>query len=195
MRIASTFSIPAEPARVFDAILDEATMQRCIFGCEELERVDETHYRGRLVDEIARVRFNTSFGAEIVEIERPHRIHAVLTGEDRKLASSVKLTAALVIEAATDSESSVHYEMDLALWGRIGRLGEPIVRRRSQEAERHFVSSLRAAFHADTPAAAPSAAEAPDPLADRPRSAVWRALRAVAVRVRAATHARRHRPA
>jgi carbon monoxide dehydrogenase subunit G len=163
VRIGSSFSIPAPPHEVFDRFLDQETMKSCIPGCHELERLDESHYRGQLVNEVAHVRFNANFGVEITEMERPRSVRAVLTGEDRRLGSSLKLTANLGVEPAGDTESAVSYEMDLALWGKLGRLGEPIIRRRSAEVERDFVAAFKTAF-------APEPEPVMTPATDTPRS-------------------------
>lgn len=176
MRISSSFTIPAAPHEVFDRFLDTGTMRSCIPGCQELERLDDMHYRGQLVNEVAHVRFNARFAAEIVELARPRLVRAVLTGEDRRLGSSLKLAASLGMEPAGESACAVSYEMDLALWGKLGRLGEPILRRRSAEVERDFVAAFTAAFAPEPePAAGPAAAPVPagaavpdSPVADRP---------------------------
>ena len=141
MNLGSSFVVPAEPARVFDAFLDPDAMRASVPGCTELERVDDTHYRGRLVNEIAHVRFSAGFTAEITEVREPEEVRAVLKGEDRKLGSSIKIDATLAVRPEGDA-SQVSYRMDVALWGKIGRLGESIVRRRSAEVERQFVDTF-----------------------------------------------------
>lgn len=168
MRICSSFTIPAAPEEVFDRFLDQDIMRSCIPGCNELERLDEVHYRGQLVNEVAHVRFNARFAAEIVELERPRRVRAVLTGEDRRLGSSLKLSASLGVESAGETDSAVSYEMDLALWGKLGRLGEPVIRRRSTEVERDFVAAFKSAFSPEPePHQEPAVAAAPGPLSAR----------------------------
>lgn len=157
MRIGSTLTIPAEPIQVFERFLDPDTMQACIPGCAELEQLDDRHYRGLLVNEIAHVRFSASFAAEITEIESPGLVRAVLTGEDRKLGSSIKVNAVLQVAPEGDT-SRVDYEMDIALWGKLGRLGEPIVRRRSAEVERQFSAAFTDAVLGRPPAVAAPAA-------------------------------------
>jgi uncharacterized protein len=152
MRIGSTLTIPAAPSRVFERFLDPETMRACIPGCVELERLDDTHYRGLLVNEIAHVRFSASFAAEVTEIEAPRLVRAVLTGEDRRLGSSLKVNATLRVEPQ-DAQSRVSYEMDIGLWGKLGRLGEPIVRRRSVEIERQFSATFARACNEPAPAA------------------------------------------
>lgn len=154
MQIGSTLTIPAAPGRVFEQFLDPETMRACIPGCVELERLDDAHYRGLLVNEIAHVRFSARFAAEITEIEAPRLVRAVLTGEDRRLGSSLKVRATLRVEPE-NADSRVSYEMDIALWGKLGRLGEPIVRRRSVEVERQFSAAFAQACNESVPAAPP----------------------------------------
>ena len=141
MNLGSSFVVPAEPARVFESFLDPDAMRVSVPGCTELEKLDGTHYRGKLVNEIAHVRFSAGFTAEITEIREPEQVRAVLKGEDRKLGSSIKIDATLSVQPDGD-QSKVSYDLDVALWGKIGRLGESIVRRRSTEVERQFVETF-----------------------------------------------------
>jgi carbon monoxide dehydrogenase subunit G len=138
MKLGSTFSVPVESERVFERFLDPDSMRVCIPGCEELVRVDEKQYTGRLVNEIAHVRFDASFSAEITELDPPREVRAVLKGEDRRLGSSLKLDAVLNVRPAGDG-SEVTYSMEMALWGKLGRMGESIFRRRTAEVEKQFV--------------------------------------------------------
>lgn len=138
MKLGSTFTVPVDSERVFERFLDAESMRVCIPGCEELVRVDDKHYSGRLVNEIAHVRFNASFSAEITEMTAPKEVRAVLKGEDRRLGSSLKLDAVLTVQPDGDS-SQVSYSMEMALWGKLGRMGESILRRRTAEVEKQFV--------------------------------------------------------
>ena len=98
MNLGSSFVVPADPSRVFDCFLDPDAMRACVPGCTELERVDDTHYRGRLVNEIAHVRFSAGFTAEITEVREPEEVRAVLKGEDHRLGSSIKIDATLALQ-------------------------------------------------------------------------------------------------
>jgi uncharacterized protein len=161
MKLGSSFVVPAERSLVFTHFLDPGSMRACIPGCAELERVDRTHYRGRLVNEIAHVRFSAGFSAEITELREPHEVRAVLKGEDRRLASSIRIDALLKVDP-DGSSSAVSYDLDLALRGKIGRLGESIVRRRSAEVERQFVEAFTKVCAGETvPGPEPAAPTAP----------------------------------
>ncbi|TDV41096.1 CoxG family protein [Actinophytocola oryzae] len=146
MKLASEFSVPAAPATVFPLFFDPEVMRGLIPGCEELVRVDDRTYRGRLVNEVAHVRFAAGFSAAVQSVtdEETKEVTAVLKGEDRRLGSSIKIDARLSVRPDGDA-SVIGYEMDMALWGKLGRLGEPIIRRRSREVELEFARSLAAA--------------------------------------------------
>lgn len=143
MKLASEFSVPAPPTTVFKLFFDPDVMRGCIPGCEELVRVDDSTYRGRLVNEVAHVRFSAGFSAAIQSVtdEEVKEVTAVLKGEDRRLGSSIKIDARLSVRPDGDA-SLIGYQMDMALWGKLGRLGEPIIRRRSREVELEFARSL-----------------------------------------------------
>jgi hypothetical protein len=141
LQISSDFSIESDPSHVFDIFLDPKVMRQCIPGCTDLERIDDLHYQGGLTNEVAHVKFSARFAAEIVELDRPNRIKAVLSGEDRRLGSSIKVTISLDLKPR-DTGCDVDYQMEIALWGKLGRLGESIIRRRTSEVERDFVSAV-----------------------------------------------------
>jgi carbon monoxide dehydrogenase subunit G len=142
MKLGSSFVVPASQDRVFAHFLDPDTMRVSIPGCAELTKSDDKHYRGRLVNEIAHVRFSAGFSAEITELTEPAEVRALLKGEDHKLGSSIKIDAVLAVRPDGAGSSKVDYSLDVAIWGKIGRLGESIVRRRSQEVEREFVAAF-----------------------------------------------------
>ena len=188
MKLGSSFVVPAEPSRVFAHFLDARSMCASIPGCADLERVDDAHYRGELVNEIAHVRFSAGFTADITSVTEPREVRAVLKGEDRKLGSSIKIDAVLAVRPdGTNADSScVDYSLDMALWGKIGRMGESIVRRRSQEVERQFVATFSQICAggppgADNPALAgatvapPRTGPATEPTTER-RTSWWRRL-------------------
>lgn len=149
MHIASEFVVQAEPDHVFETLLNPLVMRDCIPGCTELLKTDETHYGGKLTDEIAHVKFNANFVAELTELNQPKNIKVVLSGDDHKLATSISVVISLEVDSH-DSGSKVRYDMDLAIRGRLGRLGEPIIRRRSAEVERDFVAALTQAVQSST---------------------------------------------
>jgi hypothetical protein len=160
MKLASSFTVPAAADKVVTLFLDPTTMRSCIPGCEDLIQIDETHYKGSLVNEVAHVRFKAGFTAEVTAVSmpgdtaQPAIVTAVLRGEDRRLGSTIRIDATLTVtplSTGTDGgtggsgdASEVSYEFELAIRGKLGRLGESVIRRRTVEVERQFTVALTA---------------------------------------------------
>lgn len=149
MKLASHFDVPAAPDKVVALFFDPATMRACLPGCEELEQIDDKTYRGTLVNEVAHVKFKAGFSAEITSVDETADapgvsvVNAILKGEDRRLGSTIKIDARMTIEPV-GQDSRVTYELEMAMWGKLGRLGESVIRRRSVEVEKQFVEALTA---------------------------------------------------
>ena len=149
MKFSSRFEVPAAPDKVVALFFDPATMRECLPGCEELEQVDDNTFRGTLTNEIAHVKFKAGFTAVITSVEEAKdgsgaaTVNAVLKGEDRRLGSTIKIDARMAITPQGEG-SVVDYELEMAMWGKLGRLGESVIRRRSAEVERQFAENLAA---------------------------------------------------
>ncbi|AKE01161.1 hypothetical protein XU06_29885 (plasmid) [Rhodococcus erythropolis] len=148
MKFSSRFEVPAAPDKVVALFFDPATMRQCLPGCEEFEQVDDTTYRGTLTNEISHVKFKAAFSAVITSMEEKGddgaaTVNAVLKGEDRRLGSTIKIDARVRVVPQGDA-SIVEYDFEIAMWGKLGRLGEAVIRRRSVEVERQFAENLAA---------------------------------------------------
>lgn len=159
MKLESEFVIEAPGTQVFDKFLDPDVLGPCIPGCESLQRIDDTHYTGVIANEVAHVKFRAAFSVEIIEMARPTQVIAVMSGEDNRLASSLKVDATLNIASRDDGSSDIRYEMTVVLWGKLGRMGEAIIRRKTVDIEREFVKRFTAAC---TAAKEPALAVAPE---------------------------------
>lgn len=160
MKLESEFVIDAPDHQVFDNFLNPDILGPCIPGCESLEQVDETHYSGVLINEVAHVKFRAAFSVTITEMTRPSRVVAEMSGEDNRLASSLKVDATLNVAPRDDGASDVHYTMNVVLWGKLGRMGEAIIRRKTADIEREFVKRFTAACAAGATSATAAPADA-----------------------------------
>jgi uncharacterized protein len=143
MRITSQFSVSARRGVVWQALLDPAVLLESIPGCEDLVVLDDSRFRGRLVTSVAHVHLAVGITATISERVPPERLTAVIEGEDTLLASALRVDAALTLAEEPGAETTVSYTLDVALRGRLGRLGEPIFRRKARDMEAEFAQRFR----------------------------------------------------
>ncbi len=143
MRIASSFRVAAPRERVWGLLLSPEALLAAMPSCEAVERVDDTVYRARLRVKVGSITFAASTETVITHREPPYRLESTTRGDDASLASSLRVESRLEL-GADGSDTEVRYEMDFALWGRLGALGEAVFRGKAAELGAEFARRLAA---------------------------------------------------
>src|ERR1043166_2551536 len=91
------------------------------------------------------MRFKFDVTVEITRIEPPHEIVARLEGMPAGMVGRLTATSVATLADAGD-ETLVRYSVDLALTGKLGSLGQPVLKAKAKEMEKQFTEKLRAAF-------------------------------------------------
>ncbi len=152
MKFSGEFSVPATREIVFARLNDARFFASCLDGVSDLVEIDPTHYTARIETKIAFIRFTFAISVDIVEVEAPSRIAA--KAEGTPLGVVGRLTS-LATANLTEAEGCtiVAYDIDVALAGKLGSIGQPVLRSKAKEMERIFVERLRAAFASGAEAA------------------------------------------
>jgi uncharacterized protein len=153
MKITGQITVPAPRDRVFDAWRDARFFAACVDGVRDLSEVDQTHYTAVLETKVAYMTFRFSVAVELTRIEPPHLIEAKIEGTPIGLVG--RLTATSTTRLTQESENTlIDYAIESTLTGRLGSIGQPVLRAKARDMEREFTSRLRVAF-APTPAERP----------------------------------------
>lgn len=145
MKFTGEFELPAGREAVFDKINDPVFFASCIEGVSDLEEIDPTHYRAQMETRIAYIKFRFDIEIEVVEATRPERLVARAVGAPRGIVGRLTSQATARLVEAGDATRLV-YEIDLALAGKLGSIGQPVLRSKAREMETAFVRNIGAAF-------------------------------------------------
>jgi carbon monoxide dehydrogenase subunit G len=86
-----------------------------------------------------------------VRLDRPHTIETRLDGAPTGIVG--RLSATSITQLSDDGDGTrIHYAIDSVLTGRLGSLGQPVLKAKARDMERQFVERLRAAFAPAEPA-------------------------------------------
>ena len=125
----------------------------CVEGVRELNEIDPDHYTAVLETKVAYLKFKFNVAVEVVRVEPPREIEAKIEGTPLGIVG--RLTASSVTRLAEENGATkVSYEIEAALTGKLGSLGQPVLRAKAKEMERQFAERLQAAFAAPVPEAA-----------------------------------------
>ena len=152
MKFTGDISIDAPPEAVFAKVRDARFFASCVEGVQDLSEIDPDHYTAVLETKVAYLKFKFNVAVEVVRADPPREIEAKIEGTPLGIVG--RLSARSLTRLAQDNGGTkVSYEIDAALTGKLGSLGQPVLRAKAKEMERVFAERMRAAF-------APAAGEA-----------------------------------
>jgi hypothetical protein len=151
MKFTGEIMIKAPRAAVFDALKDAHFFASCVEGVQDLTEVDPTHYTAVLETRVAYMKFRFKVNVELARIQPPDEIEAKIDGSPLGVVGRMTATSKSKLTQVGD-ETRVEYEVEAAITGKLGSLGQPVLRSKAKDMDREFAARLRAAF--DAPAEA-----------------------------------------
>lgn len=154
MKFSGEILVAAPRDAVFAKLQDIHFFASCIDGVRDLTPLDEKRYDAVLETKVAYMRFKFKVSVELTEVMAPELIAAKIEGAPMGLVGRLTATSATRLIAAGD-QTTIRYEIDTALTGKLGSIGQPVLKAKAKDMEKQFAKNLGAAF---APAAAQGAA-------------------------------------
>lgn len=145
MKINGEFTVSAPRDVVYERLNDAQFFASCLEGVRDLTQVDETHYTATLETRIAYIKFKFAISVEFVEKIAPEKIVARAEGTPLGVVGRLTSTACAILKDQ-GPQTIVAYETDVALAGKLGSIGQPVLKAKAREMERTFVKNINAAF-------------------------------------------------
>ena len=140
--------IPVERERLWDFLMDVPNVGRCVPGVETIEAVDGNTYRGGLKVQVGPIRLWLE-GTLIIEEGDRNAWRARMRAEanDRRLGGGIRARLSLTL-APAEVGTRVQIDTDLAVLGKIGEFGQPLIKRKADTLLAEFARNLRSALAA-----------------------------------------------
>ena len=145
MIVSGELTLPAPRDKVFAALQNAPFFASCIEGVRDLKEIDATHYDAVLETKVAYMTFTFKVSVEVTRLAPPDRIEAKIEGTPLGVVG--RFTAASttdLVEAGNDT--LVKYSIDANLTGKLGSMGQPVLKSKAREMEKKFAERMRAAF-------------------------------------------------
>jgi len=145
MKFTGEIMVKAPREAVFNALKDAHFFASCVEGVQDLTEVDPTHYTAVLETRVAYMKFRFKVNVELARIQPPDEIEARIDGSPLGVVGRMTASSKSKLTEVGD-ETKVEYEVDAAITGKLGSLGQPVLKSKAKEMEKQFASRLRAAF-------------------------------------------------
>jgi uncharacterized protein len=150
MNVSGEFTINAPRDVVFRTLRDANSFVRFVDGVHDLKEIDPTHYAAVFETRVAYLKFKFNVTVEITRLDEPSEIEAKIEGVPLGVVGRLTAKSITRLEDA-GSETKVTYSVESTLAGKLGSIGQPVLRSKARDMEKTFAARLRAAFAADQP--------------------------------------------
>jgi len=140
--------VPVERERLWDLLMDVPRVGRCVPGVERVEAADGGAYTGNLMVRIGPIRLSLDGTMTIEEQDQSAwRARMRADANERRLGGGIRARMSLTL-TPTEGGTRLQIETDLAVLGKIGEFGQPIIRKKADAILEEFAHNLRSALAA-----------------------------------------------
>ena len=130
---------------VFKALSDAPFFASCIEGVRDLKQIDATQYDAVLETRIAYMRFAFKVVVEMSRISPPEDIEAKVEGTPLGVVGRLTATARTRL-AEAGGATVIRYAIEATLTGKLGSMGQPVLKAKAKDMEKQFAERIAAAF-------------------------------------------------
>ena len=152
MNVSGEFTVNAPRDVVFRTLRDPNSFVRFVDGVSELKELDPTHYEANFETKVAYLKFKFAVTVEVTNIEEPSVIEAKIEGTPLGVVGRLTAKSITTLQES-GGETKVTYSVESTLAGKLGSIGQPVLRSKAKDMEKIFAQRLRAAFAPASPEA------------------------------------------
>ena len=141
MKIEGTHELHASPGRVYQTLIDPVVLQRCIPGCERLEKTGENAYSTVLRAGVGSIKGIFTGNVRLEEMQPPRHFRMIVDGKGQP--GFLKGAGDLDIEAR-DGGTTVSYKGDVQVGGTIAGVGQRMLQGAVKMMATQFFTAIEA---------------------------------------------------
>ena len=143
MRLHNTCVVPAGLEETWAALMDVPNSAMWVPGVIEVAEDGDHRYRGTLKARVGPMSMNLSGTVTLEEQEQDEgRARFVVEASDRRVGGGVRTTMAMQLTSMPTGGTEVAIETDTTFMGKLGELGQPVIRRKAQSTIEEFARNL-----------------------------------------------------
>lgn len=160
MLIENSFTVPADPERVWSILLDVERIAPCMPGAEITEQVDERNWKGKVNVKFGPVSLAFNGAVEMTERDdQAHRVVLSARGMEQKGKGAATASVTSWLEGDGGS-TTVKMEADITLTGPVAQLSRGLLPEVSKKLTAEFANCLAETMSANGGGTATAAATA-----------------------------------
>jgi len=149
MKFQGNLLITRPVEKVWEFLWDIEKLARCIPGCQGVKTIKEREkYELSVKDSVGPITVQFELLADVKKLEPLKLVEIAMEGKDFK-AGGVRQTMALAL-SPKGNDTQLDFETDVNVFGRLGTLGYPFVKKKAEAVIKEFGDKVKGAIEANS---------------------------------------------
>ncbi len=143
MKLENRCLVPADIQRTWDLIMDIPRVAACVPGMEEVVREEDGSFRASLRVRVGPMGLTLAGTLQVLE-QDPSKAEArfLIEASDRKVGGAVRADLLIQLRSDEGNQTELVLNTDTTFIGRLGELGQPLIRRKANNTMQVFARNL-----------------------------------------------------
>ena len=144
MKIEILSDVPASREATWALVMDIPKAASCIPGIKDITPDGEGKYQATLQARVGPMGMNLSGTITVLSQDADAgEAYFLVEANDRRVGGGVKTNMSMKVTAKSADETELEIIADTTLMGRLGELGQPLIRRKARNTLEEFSKNLR----------------------------------------------------
>ena len=143
MKLENRCLVPADMQRTWDLIMDIPRAAACVPGMEEVVQEEDGSYRASMRVKVGPMGLTLAGTLQVLE-QDPAKGEArfLIEASDRRVGGAVRADLLIQLRSEEENQTELVLNTDTTFIGRLGELGQPLIRRKANNTMQEFARNL-----------------------------------------------------
>jgi carbon monoxide dehydrogenase subunit G len=143
MKFEQQVTTDSTRAAMWALLSDIPTVARCVPGVEDVQQVDPKTYQGVVRFRLGPIGLNLSGTVEVQQDESQGHLNMTVQAKDQRLAGGIRAIVEATLTEVGPSSVGLKVSSDVQFMGRLGELGQPLIKRKIDSLFKEFAENLK----------------------------------------------------
>ena len=143
MKLENRCLVPADRGTTWALVMDIPRVATCVPGIENVTVEEADCFQAVMKVRVGPISLNLSGTIQVLERDEDKgEAHFLVEASDRRVGGGVRTNITMRLDAQADNQTELIIVSDTNFMGRLGELGQPIIRRKANTTMQDFARNL-----------------------------------------------------
>ncbi len=143
MKLENRCLVPADFQSTWDLIMDIPRAAACVPGMEEVVQEEDGSYRASMRVRVGPMGLTLAGTLQVLEQDSSiGEARFLIEASDRKVGGAVRADLLIQLQSVEGNQTELVLNTDTTFIGRLGELGQPLIRRKADNTMQEFARNL-----------------------------------------------------